>query len=1406
MIILILLPIVYLGFTLEHCSIKQEQVKALFSTQETFEWNLKDFFSGSYLNYTLSTKQSYFTLKKPLHQEYAPKLLIEGISKIIAIQARTEQNQNVWLNHFAFIEKNLNQLSIYYSEGLQGDFRPPYFNQKIVFSLNQDIQCLNLEYLNDTSFLADCYNGMSNPIQNYFFIVDKSGAVRNVSNNNYGVQNMITKRITKIINFADSKKNSIKLLFRSTPAYATGSDLKKNCIIEIYNASSLQLIDTLTAFTIGTLLEIDDPFDYEFNLIDFELFADGRLYILTAFDGIIILQMDQWLGFTLIDRIELLSDAREFDVGHFISSDGSIQEVIGVLFTNKAEIYENRIFKYSYDLDFTPVYTTLLKISQELLIIQNKGKTYLINIQTQDLVYKEVLEGIQGLLINQYFQELIYVTQIDARRFTLSSGKIKFLSGELTASKAILTITAKDQFNDSCYATIVYGIQNSSDSKIYPLSDLEFPDVYHDYPLISEFQIPVSGPNIQYNHSSLFVSDVEGINTINLNIKSGGIINAESIYSKIPSAKSSQYIKLISLDDDDSRIAIIFQESSTKDILAYICSTDQYNDGQVNLQCINYMKFPISINLENRIFQSYFDEENLYFLIVENNYTVVMYSVSQLDIQYQQQFVYNSTAQIQIKSINVVANRLYVVLSNQQLDIWNLLNKQQYTITEAKVRALGFYGSWKLQKIVGNSRYHPSILFIINNDNIIIADYHKELTIIKVLTYKESTMDVAISKDSFFVVVHTSTKTQIIEYDFSNYCNVFQMKELPTYRYKVQTSLAIATNQDSGLLYIAASDPDNEDLSVILVYKPRQPLRDSLVKVLSPKRQTFSIVDTQIAAAGFKQFIFYQNDGVNHNMGWIDKIPQYQIVPTYQTNQWVNKFRLNLTMWNLKYNPSITLSQAIVLYQSKTQIKFQNANQDVFIEKWKKSEIDIDMTGTIVDYLIQCQQCGQGKNIDIVQPLRLYDQEVGENLNVVDQFVLQGQTNPDIRLVLLSINDIQAIKVYNKDNQFVKNIIISTNPNTRCQRIQMNWIYILVTCVVDNQYQIATIQCTSNYTCGDQIKFSPLQVNISYIPQFHLNDYNLAFINTFPMNVKSNDTQLNYYTISFSNTTYVATYTLSKQISSVQLYNEHFVKVMVHNLYSYGSYSYFLTLTEEGKFRIFNIGLGLVKTFVLSDIIIQNGGEITYQQFTDFTFISNPTYSSYTGTIDILFTSQSLNYKFQLVYDSYNQNVISFTYNYALSRYLHAQVLPGLFIDRQLFQVGIPYRYNNNIVISIYQLPNNSVSDQRIVYSQGGVSQYHDFTNPNKVVAFSLYNKVLMVGLSQNYLDQEFILKYYNVDLRYILQVDDVNGKLYDQEVALQMSNDLCSDSLLYKIKITSNEFQDQQDDLNSNETNKRIQ
>ena len=45
----------------------------------------------------------------------------------------------------------------------------------------------------------------------------------------------------------------------------------------------------ISNITIGKLLGYEE---YDFTLIDFEIFADGKLYILTENDGILILAMN----------------------------------------------------------------------------------------------------------------------------------------------------------------------------------------------------------------------------------------------------------------------------------------------------------------------------------------------------------------------------------------------------------------------------------------------------------------------------------------------------------------------------------------------------------------------------------------------------------------------------------------------------------------------------------------------------------------------------------------------------------------------------------------------------------------------------------------------------------------------------------------------------------------------------------------------------------------------------------------------------------------------------------------------------------------------------------------------------------------------------------------------------------
>lgn len=48
------------------------------------------------------------------------------------------------------------------------------------------------------------------------------------------------------------------------------------------------------------------------------------------------------------------------------------------------------------------------------------------------------------------------------------------------------------------------------------------------------------------------------------------------------------------------------------------------------------------------------------------------------------------------------------------------------------------------------------MFFIANEDNVIVADYHAELTLIKTITLSKGTIDIAVGLESFFIVVKSS--------------------------------------------------------------------------------------------------------------------------------------------------------------------------------------------------------------------------------------------------------------------------------------------------------------------------------------------------------------------------------------------------------------------------------------------------------------------------------------------------------------------------------------------------------------------------------------------------------------------------------------------------------------------------
>lgn len=48
-------------------------------------------------------------------------------------------------------------------------------------------------------------------------------------------------------------------------------------------------------------------------------------------------------------------------------------------------------------------------------------------------------------------------------------------------------------------------------------------------------------------------------------------------------------------------------------------------------------------------------------------------------------------------------------------------------------------------------------MFIANDDNVIVADYHAEFTIIKTITLSKGSIDIAVGLESFFIILKSTT-------------------------------------------------------------------------------------------------------------------------------------------------------------------------------------------------------------------------------------------------------------------------------------------------------------------------------------------------------------------------------------------------------------------------------------------------------------------------------------------------------------------------------------------------------------------------------------------------------------------------------------------------------------------------
>ncbi len=101
----------------------------------------------------------------------------------------------------------------------------------------------------------------------------------------------------------------------------------------------------------------------------------------------------------------------------------------------------------------------------------------------EDIIYKEVLEASKGSLINPFETELISITQIDSRRYSLTHGLLKFpATTTLQTTLKTFTLVAVDPYSNTCNVTINYKVFNATDYAVQATDELSLPNLLYDVP------------------------------------------------------------------------------------------------------------------------------------------------------------------------------------------------------------------------------------------------------------------------------------------------------------------------------------------------------------------------------------------------------------------------------------------------------------------------------------------------------------------------------------------------------------------------------------------------------------------------------------------------------------------------------------------------------------------------------------------------------------------------------------------------------------------------------------------------------------------------------------------------------------------------------------------------------------
>ncbi|CAD8198558.1 unnamed protein product [Paramecium pentaurelia] len=1045
----------------QKCSQKIDSLTVYATKDEQLNWNLIDeLFNGVGLTFSLSdTQQNQFRIVDPVENTGGSALYSQAAEKIISSKAL--KSNKYWVNQFVFLNKGTTSITLGIAIGEAGqNVIAPKFDEFITLNQIEDkLDCYDIEYIFDKTFIVDCSKIVGNTIKNVLYYVNDGDSYE------YLIEEALVQakhgRLLGQYKVKGQSGQEYRYLVRATPSYSASQDgsISGDSLLEVFLLNNKgQPSNTgyvLDGLTMSLLL--NKQYDFEFNIVDMKVLENGDIYLLDAQYGIYVVNYIPNGTFQLKKFIETgMGFAYAFDRNIFLRRDGTYSENIAVLGYGFVELIVNGELKSEYKLPNGIHYTfpANIDLSQEFIVVRHEDATYLFDIdaKSKDLLQLQVIPQTNYVMINPFLPDMIVLTLDKAYRYTLSQGYLQYNGSDDVQEKKMIEIIATS-IDQICKIQLTYQIIESDDKQLYKYSDTltPFPNQITEDTEPFQLNVLTSGPNEQYKQ---IVEFKDGATAVKVSLKTYWEL-------KFPQELQKDLLFHDVLVGIQPSYFFLAQQNKDGKLTILKATHDSIFNGDATYEKI-FDNISIGTKLTKSTFQMWECEcPKFHFAYVENkSVNLKVYSDNQ------------------IKDIKTIPfeNGISILFLKNYLFLLQNENVHAYTEHGEFVKSIdldllveqGYKGRWTPKKIFGNRKLRENLIFVVHQDHITILDFHTSYTFIKQIDIDQSdNIEIAIGAETFFIITN-----EIIEFNFDRLNNIYKTKVVQLYDFELVQPILGDFCSDTGYLFINAKTKTqliNEDNNKyhILVIQPNTLQHEALFQALPIEDP--QLISTQGTSS--QMYIYLQTKTSTYVYSMLTN-PVLIIEPSINDPQFAASVNVSLMIYNFEDTPSINIKQPIKVINTQTKVYIDNT-------KFKANSIEIDSkdyvkkekklgndwySGQISEFQIICEQCNKGKNgISITQTVEQ------ANFSIFKPYKIRSINNNLAQAI-------DALIFFNDDDTLQEIVPLDfISKDYSCfQSTQLDY-YILSLCHDGNQYTIyatSGISLTGWFPLGEVFKLN----------------------------------------------------------------------------------------------------------------------------------------------------------------------------------------------------------------------------------------------------------------------------------------------------------------------------------------------